>query len=119
MEKLRAPKTRSRHYGFVTLAVILGFLLTAATWDLSPSYEPPDAGGATYDLTKRRIVGKAPIADLKQIRWRRELRVLLPSMRTALSYSPDVASAHEFEIELVKRFAEKHYLEIDWVHVEH
>jgi membrane-bound lytic murein transglycosylase F len=119
MEKLRAPKTRSRHYGFITLAVILGFLLTAATWDLSPSYEPPHAGDATYDLTKRRVVGKAPIADLKQIRWRRELRVLLPSMRTALSYSPDVASAHEYEVELVKRFAEKHYLEIDWVHVEH
>jgi membrane-bound lytic murein transglycosylase F len=118
MEKLRAPKARSRRYGLATLAVILGLTLAAVTWDLSPSYVPARTGDATYDLTKRRAVGKVTVADLKEIRWRRKLRVLLPNTRTALSYPPDAASSHEYEIELVKRFAEKHYLELDWVHVD-
>jgi membrane-bound lytic murein transglycosylase F len=118
MEKLRAPKTGSRRYGLATLAIILGLALAAVTWDLSPSYDPARTGNATYDLTKRPAAGKLVVADLKQIRWRRELRVLLPNTRTALSYTPDAASSHEYEIDLVKRFAEKHYLEIDWVHVD-
>ncbi|NCF81885.1 MAG: transporter substrate-binding domain-containing protein [Proteobacteria bacterium] len=118
MGKLRASKTRSRHYGIATLAIVLGFALAAVTWDLSPSYDPARSVDTTYDLSKQPSVGTAPIADLKQIRWRRELRVLLPSVRTALSYAPDAASSHEYEIELVKRFAEKHYLELEWIHVD-
>lgn len=118
MDEIRAPKTRSRHYGVTAFAVILGVLLAAITWDLSPYFSPSSADSATRDLTRQRIATNQPIADLKQIRWRRELRVLLPSKRTALSYPPDVASAHEYEINLVKRFAEKHYLELDWVHVD-
>jgi membrane-bound lytic murein transglycosylase F len=119
MDKIRAPKTRSRHYGITTLAVVLGLVLAAVTWDLTPNFGSPSASSSTRDLTKQRIAANQPIADLKQIRWRRELRVLLPNTRTALSYPPDVASAHEYEVNLVKRFAEKHYLEIDWVHVDH
>ena len=118
MEKLRAPKTRSRHYGIATLAMILGLALAAATWDLSPSYDPSPAGDATFDLTRRSTVGERTVADLKQIRWRCELRVLLPNMRTSLSYPPDAASSHEYEIELVKRFAERHYLELEWIPVD-
>jgi membrane-bound lytic murein transglycosylase F len=118
MEKLRAPKTGSRHRGIAALAIILGLALAAATWDLSPSYDRSSVRDAGFDLTKRRAADKQAVADLKQIRWRRELRVLLPSMRTALSYAPDAASSHEYEIELVKRFAEKHYLELDWIHVD-
>jgi len=118
MDKIRAPKTRSQNYGITTLAVILGLVLAAVTWDLTPFFGPPSASSSTRDLTRQRTAANQPIADLKQIRWRRELRVLLPSRRTALSYPPDVASAHEYEINLVKRFAEKHYLELDWVHVE-
>ena len=118
MDKIRAPKTRSQNYGITTLAVILGLVLAAVTWDLTPFFGPPSASSSTRDLTRQRTAANQPIADLKQIRWRRELRVLLPSKRTALSYPPEVASAHEYEINLVKRFAEKHYLELDWVHVE-
>jgi membrane-bound lytic murein transglycosylase F len=118
MDKIRAPETRSRHYGITTLAVVLGLVLAAVTWDLSPFFGPSSANSTTRDLTRQRAAANQPIADLKQIRWRRKLRVLLPSKRTALSYPPDVASAHEYEINLVKRFAEKHYLELDWVHVE-
>jgi len=118
MDKLRASKTGSRHRGIAALAVILGISLAAVTWDLSPSYDPSSASDASFDLTKRHGAGERRVADLKQIRWRRELRVLLPSVRTALSYPPDAASSHEYEIELVKRFAEKHYLELDWIHVD-
>jgi len=102
----------------VALAIVLGLALAAATWDLSPSFNQSSQAHSTLDLTKRPIVGEHRVADLKEIRWRRELRVLLPNMRTALSYPPDVASSHEYEIELVKRFAEKHYLELDWIHVD-
>jgi membrane-bound lytic murein transglycosylase F len=116
MGKVRTPKTGHRHRGIAALAVVLGLVLAAVTWDLSPSY---DATRATrFDLSKHRAAEKIKVADLKQIRWRRELRVLLPNMRTALSYAPDAASSHEYEIELVKRFAEKHYLELDWVPVD-
>lgn len=116
MGKVRTPKTGNRHRGIAALAVVLGLVLAAVTWDLSPSY---DSSRVTrFDLSKHRAAEKTKVADLKQIRWRRELRVLLPNLRTALSYAPDAASSHEYEIELVKRFAEKHYLELDWVPVD-
>ncbi len=118
MEKLRAPKTRSRHYGIAAVAVVLGLALAAVTWDLSPSYDPSPASVTTFDLTRGPAVRDRTVADLKQIRWRRELRVLLPNMRTSLSYPPDAASSHEYEIELVKRFAERHYLELEWIPVD-
>lgn len=116
MGKVRTPKTGNRHRGIAAIAVVLGLVLAAVTWDLSPSY---DSSRVTrFDLSKHRAAEKTKVADLKQIRWRRELRVLLPNLRTALSYAPDAASSHEYEIELVKRFAEKHYLELDWVPVD-
>jgi membrane-bound lytic murein transglycosylase F len=118
MQNLRAPKARIRHLGVTTLAIVLGLALAATTWDLSPSSDQSPAGDVTSDLVRKRTANRDAIADLKQIRWRRELRVLLPNLRTALSYPPDDASSHEYEIELVKRFAEKHYLELDWVHVD-
>ena len=118
MQNRRAPKPRFRHYGVTTLAIILGLALAASTWDLSPSINRSPAGNAASDLSRNRTVGNQPVADLKQIRWRRELRVLLPNMRTALSYPPHAVSSHEYEIELVKRFAEKHYLELEWIHVD-
>ena len=118
MGKLRAPKTRSRHYGIAALAIVLGLALAATTWDLSPSFESSPATVGTFDLTRRPAVGERTVADLKQIRWRRELRVLLPNMRTSLSYPPDAASSHEYEIGLVKRFAERHYLELEWIPVD-
>jgi membrane-bound lytic murein transglycosylase F len=118
MEKIRAPKPGSRHRGIAILAVILGLALAAATWDLSPSYNSSSSRDASFDLTKHRAGGEHRVADLKQIRWRRQLRVLLPNVRTALSYQPEAASSHEYEIELVKRFAEKHYLELEWIHVD-
>ncbi len=118
MHELRAPKASSRHTGITALAIVVGIALGVATWDLSPSSDRSLADQAASDITRSRSAGGQAIADLKQIRWRRELRVLLPNVRTALSYPPDVASSHEYEIELVKRFAEKHYLELDWIHVD-
>ncbi len=56
MDKLHAPKTRSRHYGIATLAIIFGLALAAATWDLSPSYDPSPAEVTTFDLTKRPTI---------------------------------------------------------------
>ncbi|NIM29528.1 MAG: transporter substrate-binding domain-containing protein [Gammaproteobacteria bacterium] len=91
--------------------------MAAVTWDLSPFYDG-SSGGDTIAKRATRAASVEPISDLKQIRWRRELRVLLPNVRTALNYSPDAASSHEYEIELVKRFAEKHYLELDWIEVD-
>jgi membrane-bound lytic murein transglycosylase F len=114
MEKLRDKNAGGRNRSIAALAIVLGLALAAVTWDLSPSL---DRSSATFDLTKRAVVGEHRIADLKEIRWRRKLRVLLPNVRTALSYPPDAASSHEYEIELVKRFAEKHYLELEWIHV--
>jgi len=98
--------------------MVLGLALAAATWDLSPSYEQSRAEVATSDLARNGIAGVQPAADLREIRWRRVLRVLLPNTRTELSFAPDAASAHQYEIELVKRFAEKYYLELDWVRVD-
>ncbi len=118
MQDLRAPKPRFRHFGITTLAIVLGLALAAATWNISPSISQSPAGNAGSDLSRNVTTGNRVVADLKQIRWRRELRVLLPNMRTALSYPPHAASAHEYEVELVKRFAEKHYLEINWIHVD-
>jgi membrane-bound lytic murein transglycosylase F len=96
---------------------VLGLVMAAATWDLSPFY---DRSPASDTIANRNgpAANVEPIADLKQIRWRRELRVLLPNVRTALSYSPDAVSSHEYEIGLVKRFAERHYLKLDWVEVD-
>lgn len=91
--------------------------MAAVTWDLSPFYDG-SSGGDTIAKRATRAASVEPISDLKQIRWRRELRVLLPNVRTALNYSTDAASSHEYEIELVKRFAEKHYLELDWIEVD-
>ncbi len=117
MEKLRAPTTRTRHYGIAILAIVLGLALAVTTWDPSPSYVPSPAEVATSDLAASKIVDNQPVADLRDIRWRRVLRVLLPNLRTELSFSPNAASAYQYEIELVKRFAEKQYLELDWIRV--
>ena len=118
MEELPRPRT-GRNRGIAALAVVLGIVLAAATWDLSPSYNASGARDAAgLELTKHRANDKHEVADLKQIRWRRELRVLLPNMRTSLSYPPEAASSHEYEIELVKRFAEKHYLDLQWIRTE-
>jgi hypothetical protein len=78
MEKLRAPTTRTRHYGIAILAIVLGLALAATTWDLSPSYDQSPAEVATSDLARNRIADVQPAADLGEIRWRRVLRVLLP-----------------------------------------
>ncbi len=118
MEKRRAPTTHTRHYGLAILAIVLGLALAATTWDLSPSYDQSPAEVATSDLARNRITGIQPAADLPEIRWRRVLRVLLPNTRTELSFAPDAVASHQYEIELVKRFAEKYYLELDWVRVD-
>lgn len=118
MHEPRSPRKREGNHGITALAVMVGLALAIVTWDLSPFFDSSTAELASRDLTRQRAYARKPIADLKQIRWRRELRVLLPSQRTALSYAPNTASAHEYELSLLKRFAEKHYLEIDWVHVD-
>lgn len=118
MHKLRAPKGRLRHHGVTALAIVLGLALAAGTWDLSPSSYPSQTGEFGVNLDAIRTVVEEPVADLKQIRWRRELRVLLPNGGSTLSHQPNHASAHAYEMELVERFADRHYLNLEWVEVD-
>ena len=118
MQNLRAPEPRVRRPGVTALAIVLGLVLAAVTWDLSPFYDPASTGDLITNPAGHRVANVEPIPDLKQIRWKRELRVLLPDERYASSGSPHAASSQQYEIDLVKRFAERHYLKLDWVRVD-
>lgn len=118
MHKLRAPKTRLRRHGVTAVAIALGLALAAGTWDQSPSSYPSQSSEIGVDLDAFRVVADEPVADFKTIRWRRELRVLLPEAKSTRGGPPSHASAQAYEMELVKRFADRHYLNLEWVEVD-
>ena len=102
----------------IVLAVASGLGLISVSYDFTPASYAQGTSGQNNTPAKAVSSALREVADLPQIRWRRELRVLLPSVRTALSYPAAEASSHEYEVELVKRFAEKLYLELKWVPVD-
>jgi len=111
MDNLRAPEGRHRRFGAKALTLALGLLLAGFTWEISPSHNAsPDSDPALAVPT-----ATAPAADFDTIRWRRELRVLVPGADSGQARSQLVGTSHDYEIALIERFAEQHYLEIDWV----
>ena len=111
MDNLRAPKARHRRSHVTTPAVVLGLLLAGATWELSPSYNASPERDPALD----RIVDNAAPVDLEKIRWRRELRVLVPDSSFEKGPGGHATTSHSYEIALIERFAEQHYLNINWV----
>jgi membrane-bound lytic murein transglycosylase F len=118
MSSCHFPVSAARIERALAFAVILCLGLAGAACDFSPTPRARSSNHTSTTLSSSGLDGYEEIADLSDIRSRRKLRVLLPSLRTELSYPAPEASAHQYEVDLVKRFAERNYLEVDWIHVD-
>ena len=104
----RAERTSSRfHVDFALprIAVLLGVGLLAV-------------GGPIESCAQTETVGKSSGSPLELIAPGRTLTVIVPSRKAELHHPDAAIESSRYDRTLIQRFAEEHYLDVDWVEVE-